>query len=1083
MTKNTQESQSDYQSVVKSKNLSDLDFSTLLESLNDIVCKTDLKGRIKYINKIASHKLQIPVDKLIGSNVLELLPKENRKQVFSQFAKLYINRSCISSKELKVELENKSDLWLGISLQFSSSKCASCHKKRAYLANPSTPVTAPPECDYDEIIIIAHDITERILTRQKVEKSEKRYRELAESLPEMICEFSLHGQITYLNQFSLNKMGYKREEVFDPKFSVFAVIDSQFHERIKKNIQKIVSQKTHSSHEYIAIKKDGTKFPVMVYSSPMLDHNEVIGLRSVMIDITDVKRSEQQIDENLTKQRIVSNVSLSFNSFENFESKIYEAIKTMGEHTQVNRVYIFKDSADGTHTSCTHSWHNRGITPQDNLLQNIPYDIIPSWKEMLENYGMVFCDDVSELPEDVQNRLKPQGVKSILAFPLRVSGKYFGFIRLDECEEFRSWTSSEIELLCTIANIISNAQLRNNVQADLEKREHENRVIIESIPDQIIRIKKDGQILPFQSTHQHDFLGIECDAQNLHISHLDKDLTRSFANAITSCLEAGSAEINYSRLVWEDLLYYEARFVKLNDDEVLVVIRDTTRIIENEKQLQLAKNKAEEASKAKSEFLANVSHEIRTPMNAILGFSEWLYDSVTEEQHKNYLHIIMSSGRNLLALINDILDLSKIESGKMNIELEPMRARIITQEIKQVLRQKYEEKGLSMKIDIDENVPEYVYMDEVRFYQILFNLANNAIKFTHKGFIRISAYTVGTDNEDMRDLIVTVEDTGIGIKEDQQKKIFSAFTQQSGQSNRFYEGTGLGLAIVNGLLKKLNGSISLSSKVGKGSKFIVNFKDVRVADVKADSGIGAAIENGIDFEPCKILIVDDIDFNREVLKQIINSKNVTFHEASSGEQALDVMQSFDPDLVFMDIRMSGLSGFDVTEIIKNNEKQKHIPIVAFTASTMQEDIPIIEELFDAFLQKPVSKKEVYDVLKKFLKYNHNTSEAIVEEAEIIEEEEEILVSDECINQFLPDMVPVLEKDFMDKWNIIKDDLIIFDIEEFNNELTEFSYGKACTLLEEYCRDLDKGIQSFDIEIIEKKLNQFPDTLSTLKSYL
>jgi CheY-like chemotaxis protein len=363
-------------------------------------------------------------------------------------------------------------------------------------------------------------------------------------------------------------------------------------------------------------------------------------------------------------------------------------------------------------------------------------------------------------------------------------------------------------------------------------------------------------------------------------------------------------------------------------------------------------------------------------------------------------------------------------------------------------------------------------MDEIRLHQILFNIIGNAIKFTSKGYINVSVYAVKTLVDNRINLIISVEDTGIGIKEDQQEKIFSAFTQQSGQSNRYYEGTGLGLAIVNGLLKKLNGDISIKSKLGKGSTFTVTLKDVKIAELSEKAFSEGENQYNLILCPCKILIVDDIDFNIKVLKRIIDSENVTFLEAKTGEEALDILLGEKPDIIFMDIRMPGINGYDVTEIIRKKEKFKNTPIIAFTASTMQDEADRINTVFDAFLQKPVFKKDIMAVLKKYLPFRYKTPEEPVTEVSSS-------LSAESIEN-LPEVIKILENQFIPEWESIKNDLIIFNIEAFNNRLSDFASNNSFRLLDQYCRELNLGLQSFDIELIEKKLSEFQEMVSKLK---
>ncbi|MBI9058924.1 ATP-binding protein [Labilibaculum sp. DW002] len=926
------------------------EYFTLVESITDIICKVNLRGEIVFVNQIASAILGQSKDSLIGKRVIDFVSKNFRKKIFQFFAKQFIQKNCISYFEVPIVTGRNDILWVRVNVQFTEERCKNCDLKRCFLAGETNNVKSGHNCNFNEIIIVAHNITER-------------------------------------------------------------------------------------------------------------------------------KKNELEIARNLRQQEILSEISVTYNSLENFENNTKEAVRIIGEHTQVSRVYIFEDSIDGDHTTNTYEWCNNSVISKIDELQNIPYSSIPSWKRMLEEDGIVFSENISMMPDDIKDILEPQGIKSIIVLPLVISGKIFGFIGFDECSPNYRWSKSKIELLKTISNIISTSFLRNKVQTELVISEKENRGIIDSIPDEILRLNREGEVSSYKLKSEDSlFSKLENESCNSLQDALDDDLSNSFISGVEECIVKGEFQFDFSSLNWDKMEYSEARFVKLNASEVLVIIRNVTEIKENEKLLQISKNKAEQASKAKSEFLANVSHEIRTPMNAILGFSEWLHSNVENPQHKNYLHTILTSGRNLLALINDILDLSKIESGKMNIELEPMQCSVIVNQIKQVFKQKLELKNLAFNITIDNSVPNYIYMDEVRFYQILFNLIGNAIKFTAKGYIHVSVMAVKTSDPNSINLFINVEDTGIGIKEDQQGDIFKAFTQQSGQSNRYYEGTGLGLTIIGGLLKKLDGEVSLISEVGKGSKFTVKFRNVKIAEINSKEDQQKKDLYNFTLKPCKILIVDDLKFNILVLKRIIQSEGVTFMEAENGEEALEVMESEQPDIVFMDIRMPGMNGYDATEIIKKNPDWNHIPIVAFTASVVNEELERVRELFDEFLQKPVFRKDVFAVLKKFLPINE------IDEAEVEEDENEELMSEECRAK-LPELIEALENGFISEWQKIKNDLIIYEIEEFSQSLSVFAFKKSCYILDKYCSELDLAIQSFDIELIEDRLNRFDALIENLRGQL
>ena len=479
------------------------------------------------------------------------------------------------------------------------------------------------------------------------------------------------------------------------------------------------------------------------------------------------------------------------------------------------------------------------------------------------------------------------------------------------------------------------------------------------------------------------------------------------------------------------------------------------------KELDEALRKAEAANRAKSQFLANMSHEIRTPMNAILGFSEVMLNTTNDAKQQGYLKTILSSGKNLLSIINDILDLSKIEAGRMEVSLEPTDLKIIIDEIYQLFAPKIKEKELSFEIEYDNEFPHSIIIDEVRLRQILLNLVGNAVKFTNVGFVK--AEVVVLDKHfDKIDFRIDVIDTGIGISQDYQNAIFESFSQQSGQDSRKYGGTGLGLSITKRLVELMNGSIALESKENLGSKFSLTFTNIAYNDdLYIEENEYEWSEDSIDFSGEKVLVVDDVAYNRELVVAYLSNYNIQILEAENGEIAVEMAKLYLPDLIFMDIRMPGIDGYDTTRLIKDNTSTSAIPIVALTASTMKSEISKINSLFDGFLRKPIQKKVLINEMFRFINHitvENNTSQgaestdyAMIKITNIMKEKFRSIVTNGILEQleymYYDEVANIVQK--------VEEFVAEFGIKQLHPQVI---YMKQC-------------VESFELEKIQRKIHE------------
>ena len=497
-------------------------------------------------------------------------------------------------------------------------------------------------------------------------------------------------------------------------------------------------------------------------------------------------------------------------------------------------------------------------------------------------------------------------------------------------------------------------------------------------------------------------------------------------------------------------------------------VRERTKALaaQNE-ELTIARKKADEANEAKSEFLANMSHELRTPLNAVTGFSELLTSLVSDSKQKSYLDAIKAAGRNLLTLINDILDLSKIEAGRMDVTYTPVNLNALFMEIEQIFNIKIKEKKLDFSTNHSPDLPDWLYLDEIRTRQILLNLVGNALKFTEDGYVTISSHS-SPKEENSVNLTISVEDTGVGILEEEQEKIFKSFEQQSNQDTAQYGGTGLGLAITKRLVELMGGAISVSSTPGKGSRFNVEFFDVKIASSENQLlETGTVTLEDITFNPVKVLVVDDIESNRILLREILSRVNLDVITANNGQEAIILAEELKPELILMDIRMPVLSGFEAAKQLKKNKDTSHIPIIAITAfSTRRDSIFALRQEFNGFLFKPISFDRLITELSQHLE--HTTADKIPQES--LEPPARIAI--ETIDQ--PKMLSRrLKVEVLPYFQKLRKAFIVNDFKYLGEMINSLGNDFHLKQFTDYGSHMFRLLNSFDI----KEMNDFLKTYS------
>ncbi len=632
----------------------------------------------------------------------------------------------------------------------------------------------------------------------------------------------------------------------------------------------------------------------------------------------------------------------------------------------------------------TENRHTTGI--------EIPIEAFPEYFQAVRTEQVIAADDARQDPrtrEFTPSYLVPLGITSMLDVPIRRQAAMVGVVCCEHVGPSRRWTVEEMAFCTSIATLVSlafDAEERRRLQEETIQFNRFLDSVIENLP--IMVFVKDAADLRFVRWNKHaeDLIGV---SRHEIVGKTDFDFfpekeAAAFVEKDREVLSSGAlrdipeepieTRANGSRVL-------HTRKIPILDDRgspqyLLGIAEDITDRRRAEQDLLAAKEAAEAANVAKSQFLANMSHEIRTPMNGVLGMTQLLLATALDERQRHLTETVHRSARALLHIINEILDFSKMEAGKLVLEAIELSPRDLLQDVLALFVTEARSKQIELIARVADGVPATVKGDPVRLRQILVNLVGNAVKFTAQGAIEASI-ALQAEGEDIVVLFIRVIDSGIGIPPEAQSRVFDAFAQADGSTTREFGGTGLGLAIVKRLVALMGGEVGVESTPGQGSSFWFTARLLKHADcnalVEADVGpVPAAGSPQRTTGGERILIAEDNPVNTEVAIAMLELLGCRAESVSNGRAALDLSSRRDFDLILMDCQMPEMDGFEATRRIRSREAQlgehgRRIPVIALTAHAMKGDREqCLAAGMDDYMTKPFTQEKLASMLDRWL---------------------------------------------------------------------------------------------------------------------
>ncbi len=665
---------------------------------------------------------------------------------------------------------------------------------------------------------------------------------------------------------------------------------------------------------------------------------------------------------------------------EQTDASINRAIERIGAYCTRDRSYVFVNS--GGLANNTHEWCAPGIEPAIEHLQNLPWSLYGPMLEPLEKGVPFHVPDIAELPEGSHTRelLEAQSIRSLLLVPMRAEGEFYGFLGFDGVHNTHDFLPGELYLLQSVADVICSVLQRREsdrvvreVQAELDNE----RAFLSSILSTSamgILVLDDSGVIRFANDAAEQVLGTtrarligqrhdEAEWFTLGEDGLRFDAENSPFSRVLA-LGQSVADIRFTLHVGGVTRYFSVHAAPVpggsrHDARVVYAVLDVTNQVLAERAREAALDEARRANAAKTQFLAKMSHEMRTPLNGVLGIAEVLDRLITDPDQARMIKVMHDSGSLLLNIINDLLDMSKIEADQMAIEQVAFSVTELAQRIESVHTLKASEKQLSFGVSVQGEDCAKRLGDPHRILQILHNVIGNAIKFTETGSVRVEV-----DCSEPEQIIIEVRDTGIGMTHEQQVHVFEEFGQADGSIARKFGGTGLGMPIAKRLVDMMGGTISFQSQLGTGTRVTIQLPLPSLTAVEGEKARTQVADTQYDLSGLRILAADDNRTNRMILGAMMGQLGMSSVLVADGPAAVEAYEKETFDAVILDISMPEMDGVMVLKELRERENERakqqkeknapRLPILAFTANAMSHQVEAYMAAgFDDCLTKPL----------------------------------------------------------------------------------------------------------------------------------